>query len=132
MATYAEKLLDPRWQKRKGEILLRDNHKCRSCGATHITLHAHHIFYVEDTDPWDYSDDALITYCEVCHNTEHLIGNTLQGYLLELIKDNPLMIHMVAQMCVLTEKVPEFSEKLRVFLKKQMTVYYDSKKKING
>lgn len=130
--TYAEKLLSPLWQKRKAEILLRDNYTCRSCGAKDITLHAHHIFYVTDTDPWDYTDEALITYCDVCHNTEHLIGNTLQNYLLELIKDNPLMIHMVAQMCVLTEKVPEFTEALRGFLKKQMTVYYDSKRKTNG
>lgn len=130
--TYIEKLLDPRWQKRKGEILHRDNFTCKSCGRKDITLHAHHIFYIEDTEPWDYSDDALITYCEVCHNTEHLIGNTLQGYLLELIKENPLMIHIVAQMCVLTEKVPEFTDALRVFLKKQMSAYYDSKKIKNG
>jgi len=130
--TYAEKLKDPRWQKRKGEILLRDNHTCRSCGAENITLHAHHIFYMPDTDPWDYNDDALITYCEICHNTEHLIGNTLQGYLLELIQQNPLMVHMVAQMCVLTEKIPDFTTALRGFLDKQMGTYYDSKKKLNG
>lgn len=126
--TYAEKLLDPKWQKKKGEILTRDNHKCRSCGAEHITLHAHHIFYIPDTDPWEYKDDSLITLCEVCHNTQHLIGNTLQSYLLELIKENPLMVHMVAQLCVLSEKLPEFEEKLRFFLKGEMDRYYEYKK----
>lgn len=126
--TYSEKLLDPRWQRKKAEILERDDYTCKSCGATHITLHAHHIFYVDDTDPWDYKDDALITLCEVCHNTQHLIGNTLQNYLLDLIKSNPLMIHMVAQLCVLSDRVENFEVALRTFLKKEMENYYQSKK----
>lgn len=126
--TYAEKLLSPLWQKKKAEILLRDNYKCRSCGREDITLHAHHIFYVENTEPWDYNDDALITLCEVCHNTQHLIGNILQGYLIELIKENPLMIHMVAQLCVLSEKMPNFESSLRDYLNKEMGNYYDYKK----
>lgn len=126
--TYEEKLLDPRWQKRKSEILTRDNYTCKSCGSKHITLHAHHIFYIPETNPWDYKDDAFITLCEVCHNTQHLIGNTLQQYLLELIRDKPLMIHMVCQLCVLAEKLPEFEEALRTFLRSQMNNYYDSRK----
>lgn len=126
--TYEEKLLDPRWQKKKAQILDRDNYKCKSCGSEHITLHAHHIFYLPDTEPWDYKDEDLITLCEICHNTQHLIGNILQSYLLELIRENPLMIHMVAQLCVLTEKVPEFTESLRLFLKKEAKNYYDQRK----
>ena len=130
--TYQDKLLDPKWQKKKSEILLRDNYKCRSCGSEHITLHAHHIFYIEGTDPWDYKDDNLITLCEVCHNTEHLIGNTIRTYLIDLIKDNPLLIHMVAQLCVLSEKVPEFEESLRRFLKDEMNKYYQYRKSSNN
>ena len=91
-------------------------------------MHAHHIFYLPDTDPWDYKDDDLITYCEVCHNTEHLIGNTLQDYLIDLIKENPLMIHMVGQLCVLAEKLPDFEVSLRKFLNKQMGLYYEYRK----
>lgn len=131
---YNEKLLDPRWQRKKAEILERDDYTCKSCGSKHITLHAHHIFYIENTDPWDYKDDALITLCEVCHNTQHLIGNTLQEYLLDLVKNNPLMIHMVAQLCVLSDRVPDFENALRSFLKKEMENYYMSKKNqpLNG
>jgi len=132
MTTYQEKLLSPLWQKRKADILERDGYKCRSCGRADITLHAHHIFYVPDTDPWDYKDEALITYCEICHNTEHLIGNTLKEYLLELISNNPLMIHMVAQLCVLTEKVEDFEVSLRCFLSKEMSKYYESRRGQNG
>ncbi len=126
--TYEEKLLHPNWQKKKAAILERDNYTCRSCGSKDVTLHAHHIFYIPDTDPWDYKDDALITYCEICHNTEHLIGNTLREYLFELIRDKPLMIHLVAQLCVLSEKVPDFENRLRIFLKKEVDAYHKSRK----
>lgn len=125
---YKEKLLHPLWQKRKAEILIRDNHTCRSCGSTEITLHAHHLIYIEGKEPWDYPDELLITYCEICHNTEHLIGIILKDELLFLINNKPLMIHMVAQLCVLTEKLPDFPSKLRSFLKDQLTVYYLNKK----
>lgn len=118
----------PLWQKRKAEILARDNHTCKSCGKKDITLHAHHIFYIPDTPLWDYKDDALITYCEICHNTEHLIGNTLREYLLELIRENPPLIHLVAQLCVLSEKVPDFVDRLRKFMKKEMETYYKLRK----
>lgn len=127
--TYEDQLKHPLWQKRKGEILLRDNHACRSCGRKDITLHAHHLLYIPGTFLWDYKDDALITYCEICHNSEHLIGNTLRSVLLDLIRDNPLLIHLVAQLCVLTEKVPDFEDRLRKFLSKEMDTYYKSRKR---
>lgn len=125
---YQEKLQHPLWQQKKARIHERDNWTCKSCGAKDVTLHAHHLLYIPDTDPWDYKDEALITYCEVCHNTEHLIGNTLRETLLDLIKDNPLLIHLVAQLCVLSEKVDDFTERLRKFLKTEMDRYYDSRK----
>ena len=126
--SYSDKLLHPKWQKKKAEILQRDNYTCRSCGRKDITLHAHHIFYIPNTDPWDYKDENIITYCEICHNTEHLIGNQLRDYLLQLISDNPLMIKMVAQLCVLSEKLDTFEEALRMFLKEQTDVFYSKKK----
>jgi len=131
--TYDEMLLHPLWQKRKAEILARDNHTCQSCGSKDITLHAHHIFYITGTPLWDYKDEALITYCEICHNTEHLIGNTLRECLIDLIKENPPLIQLVAQLCVLSEKVPDFVVRLRGFMKKEMDTYYKSRKrKTNG
>lgn len=64
---YAEKLKDPRWQKKRLQILERDNWKCRACGTTEKTLHVHHIFYMQDTEPWDVHDGLLITFCKDCH-----------------------------------------------------------------
>lgn len=66
-SAYAEKLKDPRWQKRRLEILQRDEFTCRDCEATDKTLHVHHCLYRQNLDPWEYRDDELRTLCEDCH-----------------------------------------------------------------
>ncbi len=65
--TYAEKLKDPRWQKKRLKILELDNWTCRSCGCTDKTLNIHHAHYRFRADPWDYPEWDLITLCEGCH-----------------------------------------------------------------
>ncbi len=69
--TYREKLLDPRWQKKRLEILSRDNFICRLCGDSKTTLHVHHLRYRRDADPWDYPDASLLTACSDCHEALH-------------------------------------------------------------
>lgn len=69
--TYAEMLKDPRWQKRKVEILSRDNFTCQLCGDTENTLHVHHKYYLENHKPWEYDDNVLVTLCENCHKLIH-------------------------------------------------------------
>lgn len=73
--SYAEMLKDPRWQKRKTEILNRDNFTCQLCGNTEKTLHVHHKYYLENHKPWEYGDSVLITLCEDCHSWIHENGN---------------------------------------------------------
>lgn len=67
--TYAEKLKDPRWQKKRLEILERDNWQCMCCGAKDETLHVHHIFYFPRCDPWEVHNGFLVTFCKNCHNS---------------------------------------------------------------
>lgn len=67
--TYREKLLDPRWQKRRLEILSRDAFTCQHCFDGESTLHVHHRWYVKG-EPWDVPDEALVTLCESCHEEE--------------------------------------------------------------
>jgi len=65
--TYADKLKDPRWQKKRLAILERDGWKCMSCGDKESTLHVHHIFYLSGKEPWEIPNGLLITFCERCH-----------------------------------------------------------------
>lgn len=67
--TYSEKLRHPKWQKKRLEILQRDDFKCQSPGCFNEdkTLHVHHLDYEKDAEPWDYPNEWLITLCEDCH-----------------------------------------------------------------
>ncbi len=69
--TYIEKLRDPRWQKKRLEILSRDNFSCRMCDCKEKTLHVHHCGYSCDyKNPWEYPGSYLLTLCEDCHDHE--------------------------------------------------------------
>lgn len=69
---YAAKRLDPRWQRRRLEIMHRDNFLCQICGDGTTTLNVHHLNgYRKGAEPWEYSDDELETLCEHCHLEQH-------------------------------------------------------------
>jgi hypothetical protein len=64
--TYTEKLRDPRWQKKRLEVMERDKWCCQSCRCNDRNLQVHHLFYAKK-DPWDYPDEAYQTLCDLCH-----------------------------------------------------------------
>lgn len=65
--TYSEKLRDPRWQRKRLEILQKYNFKCEACWSGEDTLHVHHTYYVKGREPWEYPDSSLEVLCENCH-----------------------------------------------------------------
>lgn len=65
--TYAQKLRDPRWQKRRLEVFERDRFECQSCYSSDKELQVHHLKYIQDADPWDYELSDLKTLCDECH-----------------------------------------------------------------
>ena len=69
--SYSEKLKDPRWQRRRLEIMQRDNFTCSGCASTTKTLHVHHSNGYRNIEPWEYGDNELKTLCEDCHDAEH-------------------------------------------------------------
>jgi hypothetical protein len=75
--TYSEKLLDPRWQKKRLLIFQRDNFECTECGDGKKTIHVHHKEYIKWKEPWDYEDDLLTTLCADCHQSKHYNPQTV-------------------------------------------------------
>jgi len=69
-SNYGQMLKDPIWQKKRLEILSRDNWQCQVCQDTQTTLNVHHKEYAESGQPWDATEEQLITLCEVCHAFE--------------------------------------------------------------
>ena len=68
---YSERLRDPRWQRRRLEVMARAKFRCESCGCARSFLHVHHKEYRRGRAPWDYPDDLLACLCESCHETAH-------------------------------------------------------------
>lgn len=67
---YDQQLKDIRWKFKADNIRIRDNHKCRLCGAKNIQLDVHHIRYT-GCEAWDYDDGDLVTLCHKCHEELH-------------------------------------------------------------
>lgn len=65
--TYTEKLRDPRWQRKRLEIMNRDGFRCKECKVSDATLNIHHGYYERGLEPWEYEDETLHTLCERCH-----------------------------------------------------------------
>lgn len=67
---YERKLTSPFWQKKRLEIMQRDEFACRFCGDKTNELHVHHAIYLPGLQPWEYEDQHLLTLCHVCHLEE--------------------------------------------------------------
>lgn len=68
---YSEKLKSPLWQKKRLEILQRDNFTCQLCSDTETELQVHHLKY--SGEPQDAPNEDLQTLCKYCHSLiEHL------------------------------------------------------------
>jgi 5-methylcytosine-specific restriction endonuclease McrA len=85
--SYSEKLKDPRWQKKRLEILERDGWRCVLCENTEATLHVHHRRYFHGKDPWEYPSNLLSTLCENCHESEREMRKEYESDLLEILRE---------------------------------------------
>ena len=107
MSTYQELLKSPLWQKKRLEIMQRDNFTCQCCGDNMNQLQVHHISYNPNSMPWQYGEGDLLTLCDYCHRKYgHLdynyvyssICNVMSRYLIkeECVKDilHLLLYHM--------------------------------------
>lgn len=82
--TYSEKLKDPRWQKKRLEILQRFNFTCGFCDSKEKTLHIHHGYYKRGFMPWEYPDEAYHCLCFECHESRTSTEDEIKFYLSSL------------------------------------------------
>jgi hypothetical protein len=92
--TYKEKLLDPRWQKKRLEVLSRDNFTCQLCVENHNSLYVHHKTYVWGKDPWDYDIINLVTLCYDCHKLETQSKEDIKIMINNLQMDGIPLLHI--------------------------------------
>lgn len=92
---FQRQLQDPRWQKKRLEIMERDEWTCQRCGDTKATLTVHHKSYRFDgekfADIWDYDKSNLITLCDLCHEKEEIklkkIGKNVHIFLRSIFEN---------------------------------------------
>lgn len=89
--TYREKLLDPRWQRRRLEILQAADFTCLDCGRKDRTLHVHHQRYLPNREPWEYPDELLRCVCEVCHTAHGDVAAQISDGIGELRRQSSLL-----------------------------------------
>lgn len=95
--TYAQKLRDPRWQKKRLLILERDGWTCLECGSKDKCLNVHHVVY-RKIDPWEYPDHLLQTLCEECHPIrQELTDKSVDALRISLAKVPTSRLSVVAQ-----------------------------------
>lgn len=69
--TYWQKLKDPRWQKKRLEVMQEKDFCCEVCGDAEETLNVHHKEYFKGLEPWEYGNNQLAVLCESCHESMH-------------------------------------------------------------
>lgn len=80
-ASFWEAYKDPRWQKKRLEIMERDEWQCRDCLSAGSTLNVHHEYYRRDFQPWEYPDESLVTLCKPCHDRWHTEKTSFNAWL---------------------------------------------------
>lgn len=74
--SYGSQLFDSRWKSKRLLIIARDGSQCVICKSG-TGLQVHHRQYQfskankKFKQPWEYTDNLLITLCEKCHQKGH-------------------------------------------------------------
>lgn len=87
--SYSKKLTSPYWQRRRLEIMQRDEFACRFCGDKTEELHIHHTLYIAGKEPWEYDEKYLITVCHACHEDEEKMKE-VDGLLISMLSQTGL------------------------------------------
>lgn len=87
--TYWEKLQDPKWQKKRLEVMNNASFCCEICGNSEFSLNVHHKEYISGREPWEYELNQLVCLCKSCHDSEHFIHDAFRKIVSTLPVDGP-------------------------------------------
>jgi hypothetical protein len=77
--TYYELLKDPRWQKKRLEIMEASGWQCVNCGTKNDSLNVHHGAYLKGLKPWEYPNRMLHCLCDECHTNAQAMMECLKA-----------------------------------------------------
>lgn len=117
---YAEKLRDPRWQKKRLRILDRDSFTCQLCKDTETELHVHHTKY--SGDPWNGRDSDLITYCKFCHAIVEYIKKDKHLAILSVMKRSLDYDDRTVFICIVYNSIISAKEMCVILFRKNVVI----------
>ena len=91
-SAYAQLLRDPRWQRRRLDVLNAANWQCQDaeCGRRDFPLEVHHCYYIYGRKPWDYPPDAFLSLCEDCHKKRQQLECEIKLQLMKCLRLVPI------------------------------------------
>ena len=88
---YAKKLQDPRWQRKRLEVMQAAGWKCVICGDKDEELNVHHPAYSAYHEPWEYSNLQCI--CRTCHTIQHLPKEKMMLHAKQIVTKHVVVTH---------------------------------------
>jgi hypothetical protein len=88
---YAQKLQDPRWQRKRLEVMQAAGWACVICGDKDEELNVHHPAYSAYHEPWEYLNLQCI--CRTCHTIYHLPKEKLMIHARSLVTEHIFVRH---------------------------------------
>lgn len=79
---WAVQYRNPKWQKKRLEVMQANEFSCQVCGDKDETLNVHHKAYIKGRKVWEYDAEQLECLCETCHKTVHEQKEKLDALLL--------------------------------------------------
>lgn len=86
---FKEQYRHPNWQRKRLEVMQRDEFVCQCCFSDETTLNVHHKRYIKGRMIWDYSNDLLVTLCGGCHESQHESSDGMKTVVSGLRVDGP-------------------------------------------
>jgi hypothetical protein len=109
MATYHEQLRDPRWQRKRLEILNAADFKCSDagCGNADNELNVHHSAYLRGVPVWEHPDELLHCLCCECHKERQAVEESLKIEMMKRLRKVPIERLKTMFFYVLSEALKE-------------------------
>ena len=110
---WMDQYKDPRWQKKRLEIMERDGWSCEHCQSSEKMLSVHHQWYEKGKKIWDYPNKCFQTLCSDCHEYIHMVTSAILANVKKSFFASGWDIYSLDMLFSLVENNDKYSHKLR-------------------
>lgn len=119
--TYSDKLRTSEWQRKRLEILERDNFTCTFCKVPNLEVHVHHFYYIGGLKPYEYPNDMLTTLCYICHEREKK-RSKVEAYLLNSLRMKGYLAFDLLNLSTRIDTDNDFNELIKSLLRRGIKI----------